>query len=72
MFPTQLGMAASWDPALVERVARATAVEVAATGLHCTPPRNRPPAHDASVDSRHVDHTPGASLAYRLAASTLE
>jgi beta-glucosidase len=36
IFPTQLGMAASWDPALVERVARATAVEVAATGLHWT------------------------------------
>ena len=26
----------SWDPALVERVARATAVEVAATGIHWT------------------------------------
>lgn len=36
IFPTQLGMAASWDPALVERAARATAVEVAATGLHWT------------------------------------
>lgn len=36
IFPTQLGMAASWDPALVERVARATAVEVAATGIHWT------------------------------------
>src|SRR6185312_13780032 len=23
-------------------------------GLHCTPPRNRPPAHHASVDSRRV------------------
>ncbi|WP_235915612.1 exo-beta-d-1,3/1,6-glucosidase [Puerhibacterium puerhi] len=36
IFPTQLGMAASWDPALVERVARATAVEAAATGVHWT------------------------------------
>ena len=36
IFPTQLGMAASWDPALVERVARVTAVEVAATGIHWT------------------------------------
>lgn len=36
IFPTQLGMAASWDPALVERVARATAVEVSATGIHWT------------------------------------
>jgi beta-glucosidase len=36
IFPTQLGMAATWDPALVERVARATAVEAAATGTHWT------------------------------------
>ncbi|MFJ3190142.1 exo-beta-d-1,3/1,6-glucosidase [Streptomyces halstedii] len=36
IYPTQLGMAASWDPELVERVARATAVEVAATGVHWT------------------------------------
>ncbi len=36
IYPTQLGMAASWDPELVERVARATAVEVAATGIHWT------------------------------------
>ncbi|GAB2619335.1 glycoside hydrolase family 3 N-terminal domain-containing protein [Pseudactinotalea suaedae] len=36
IFPTQLGMAASWDPGLLERVARATAVEVAATGIHWT------------------------------------
>ncbi|MGY4642411.1 exo-beta-d-1,3/1,6-glucosidase [Cellulomonas sp. URHB0016] len=36
IFPTQLGMAASWDAGLVERVARATAVEVAATGIHWT------------------------------------
>ncbi|MFD5213821.1 glycoside hydrolase family 3 N-terminal domain-containing protein [Microbacterium sp. NPDC058345] len=36
IYPTQLGMAASWDAALVERVARATAVEVAATGIHLT------------------------------------
>ena len=36
IFPTQLGMAASWDPDLVERAARVTAVEVAATGVHWT------------------------------------
>ncbi len=36
IYPTQLGMAASWDRSLVERVARATAVEVAATGIHWT------------------------------------
>ncbi|KRD43595.1 beta-D-glucosideglucohydrolase [Cellulomonas sp. Root930] len=36
IFPTQLGMAASWDADLLERVARATAVEVAATGIHWT------------------------------------
>ncbi|KAA9085324.1 exo-beta-d-1,3/1,6-glucosidase [Microbacterium radiodurans] len=36
IFPTQLGMAATWDPDLVERVARATAAEVAATGIHWT------------------------------------
>ncbi|WP_255365180.1 glycoside hydrolase family 3 N-terminal domain-containing protein [Cellulosimicrobium sp. I38E] len=36
IFPTQLGMAATWDPELVEQVARATAVEVAATGVHWT------------------------------------
>ncbi|MFI2753894.1 glycoside hydrolase family 3 N-terminal domain-containing protein [Cellulomonas sp. P22] len=36
IFPTQLGMAATWDPDLVEQVARATAVEVAATGIHWT------------------------------------
>lgn len=36
IYPTQLGMAATWDPQLVEQVARATAVEVAATGIHWT------------------------------------
>ena len=36
IFPTQLAMACSWDPELVERMARATAVEVSATGLHWT------------------------------------
>lgn len=36
IFPTQLAMACSWDPDLVERMARATAVEVSATGLHWT------------------------------------
>jgi beta-glucosidase len=36
IYPTQLGMAASWDADLIERVARATAEEVAATGVHWT------------------------------------
>ncbi|WNV86168.1 glycoside hydrolase family 3 N-terminal domain-containing protein [Umezawaea sp. Da 62-37] len=36
IFPTQLGMAATWNPDLVEKVARTTAVEVAATGVHWT------------------------------------
>ncbi|WAC66126.1 glycoside hydrolase family 3 C-terminal domain-containing protein [Agrococcus sp. SL85] len=36
IFPTQLGMAATWDAPLLERVARATAAEVAATGIHWT------------------------------------
>ncbi|MGB3732066.1 glycoside hydrolase family 3 N-terminal domain-containing protein [Microbacterium sp.] len=36
IYPTQLGMAATWDASLVEQVARATAVEVAATGIHWT------------------------------------
>lgn len=36
IFPTQLGMASTWDPELVERGARATAAEVASTGLHWT------------------------------------
>ncbi|GAA2030251.1 glycoside hydrolase family 3 N-terminal domain-containing protein [Terrabacter terrae] len=36
IFPTQLAMAGSWDPDLVQRAARATAVEVAATGVHWT------------------------------------
>ncbi|MFJ8747940.1 glycoside hydrolase family 3 N-terminal domain-containing protein [Streptomyces sp. NPDC102441] len=36
IYPTQLGLAAAWDAELVERVARATAVEVAATGVHWT------------------------------------
>ncbi len=36
IYPTQLGMAATWNAELVEQVARATAVEVAATGIHWT------------------------------------
>lgn len=34
VFPTQLGLAASWNADLVEQVARASAVEASATGLH--------------------------------------
>jgi beta-glucosidase len=36
IFPTQLGMAATWDADLTEQVARATAREVATTGVHWT------------------------------------
>lgn len=36
IFPTQLAMASSWNRELVRDVARATASEVAATGLHWT------------------------------------
>ncbi|MET8762390.1 glycoside hydrolase family 3 N-terminal domain-containing protein [Lentzea sp. NPDC004782] len=36
IFPTQLGMAATWDPQLVEQVARVTATEASATGVHWT------------------------------------
>ena len=36
ILPTQLAMACSWDPDLVERGARMTALEVAPTGIHWT------------------------------------
>lgn len=36
IFPTQLGMAASFDPALLEGAGRVTAIEAAATGIHWT------------------------------------
>jgi len=36
IFPTQLGLAATFDPDLLERVGRATAIEVAPTGIHWT------------------------------------
>jgi beta-glucosidase len=36
IFPTQLAMACTWDPALLARVGRVVATEVAATGLHWT------------------------------------
>ena len=36
IFPTQLGMACTWDSDLVEQAARVTAVEVSATGIHWT------------------------------------
>ena len=36
ILPTQLAMACTWDPDLVSRGARLTAVEVAASGLHWT------------------------------------
>nr|WP_273400173.1 glycoside hydrolase family 3 N-terminal domain-containing protein [Bifidobacterium indicum] len=36
IFPEQLGMAASFDPDLIQRMGRATAREVATTGVHWT------------------------------------
>ena len=36
IFPSQLAVACSWDPALVEEMGRVTAREVAADGLHWT------------------------------------
>ncbi|RYZ06302.1 MAG: beta-glucosidase [Myxococcales bacterium] len=36
IFPTQLALAASWDPELLEAVGRATAREMAVTGAHWT------------------------------------
>ena len=36
IFPTQLAMAASWNPDLLERVGRVTAEEVVPTGIHWT------------------------------------
>ncbi len=36
IFGTQLAMAGSWDTGLLERAARAAAVEIAATGIHWT------------------------------------
>ena len=36
IFGTQLAMAGSWDPALIEKAARVTASEMAATGMHWT------------------------------------
>lgn len=36
ILPTQLAMACTWDPQLVERGARVTAVEASATGIHWT------------------------------------
>jgi beta-glucosidase len=36
IYPTQLGMACSWDRDLLERVARASAVEISTTGIHWT------------------------------------
>lgn len=36
IFPSQLAMACSWDPALLEQVGRVTAEEVVPTGIHWT------------------------------------
>jgi beta-glucosidase len=36
IFPTQLAMACTWDPSLLQRVARAAATEISSTGIHWT------------------------------------
>ncbi len=36
IFPTQLALAASWNPELIEKVGRVTAEEMAPTGIHWT------------------------------------
>src|SRR5690554_137494 len=36
IFPTQIGMSSSWNPELLEEVAKITAIEVALTGVHWT------------------------------------
>ncbi len=48
VYPHQLGLAATWDPALVEEVAAATARDVRATGVHWT----FAPVADLGVDPR--------------------
>jgi len=36
IFPTQLGMSATWNPSLIEKAARITAIEATKTGMHWT------------------------------------
>jgi beta-glucosidase len=36
VFPTQLALSASWNPALIEEIGKITAKEVASTGMHWT------------------------------------
>jgi beta-glucosidase len=36
VFPSQLGISSSWNPKMIERVGRITAIEVSLTGLHWT------------------------------------
>ncbi|CCQ33380.1 beta-glucosidase protein [Halorhabdus tiamatea SARL4B] len=64
VFPNGLGAAATWDPALIERSAAATAREVRATGAH----QNYAPTCDVAREPRwgRVQETHGESP--RLAA----
>lgn len=57
IFPTQLGMGATWDPRLIEKVGRVTAREAAAAGTHWT----FSPVVDVARDLRwgRVDETFG-------------
>lgn len=57
IFPTQLGMGATWDPSLVEQVGRVTAREASAAGTHWT----FSPVVDVARDLRwgRVDETFG-------------
>jgi beta-glucosidase len=69
IFPVPLGEAASWDPLLAERTARAAAVEAAADGFHWT----FAPMVDIARDARWGRGVEGAGedvlLASRFAAA---
>ena len=48
MYPHNIGLAAAWNPTLVEAINRSTAVDVAATGIHW----NFSPVGDLGLDMR--------------------
>ncbi len=60
IFPTQLAMACTWDPALLHRVARASATEIATTGIHGTfsPCRASPGTCAGAGSTRRSARTP--------------
>ena len=57
VFPIPLGEAASWDPALAQQTARATAVEATASGIQWT----YSPMVDVARDQRWGRVAEGAS-----------